>query len=125
MSRASPDSRTSTIRPDRALIARQGLNVKDVQSIVETAIGGKTVTQIYEGDKYFDLQLRYPEEKRNSVEAIGAILVRTPGGARIPLSQLAEIAMVEGPGPDQPRIRPTPDRDRMQYHRARSGRFRR
>ncbi len=86
-----------TIRPDRARIARHGLNVKDVQSVVETAIGGKTATLIYQGDKYFDLQLRYPEEKRNSVDAIGAILVRTPGGARIPLSQLSEIAMVEGP----------------------------
>jgi cobalt-zinc-cadmium resistance protein CzcA len=86
-----------TVRPDRARIARLGLNVEDVQSIVEAAVGGKTVTQIYEGDKYFDLQIRYPEARRNSVETIGAILVRTPGGARIPLSQVADIAMLEGP----------------------------
>jgi len=86
-----------TVRPDRARIARLGLNVEDVQSVVETAVGGKTVTQIYEGDRYFDLQVRYPEERRNSVETIGAILVRTPGGARVPLSQVAEIAMLEGP----------------------------
>jgi len=86
-----------TVRPDRARIARLGLNVEDVQSVVEAAVGGKTVTQIYEGDRYFDLQVRYPEERRNSVETIGAILVRTPGGARVPLSQVAEIATLEGP----------------------------
>jgi heavy metal efflux system protein len=86
-----------TVQPDRGRIARLGLNVEDVQAVVEAAVGGKTVTQIYEGDKYFDLQIRYPEPRRNSVETIGAILVRTPGGARIPLSQVAEIAMLEGP----------------------------
>ncbi len=86
-----------TVRADRARIARLGLNVEDVQSVVETAVGGKTVTEIYEGDRFFDLQLRYPEDRRDSVEAIGAILVRTPGGARIPLSQVADIAMIEGP----------------------------
>ncbi len=86
-----------TVRPDRGRIARLGLNVEDVQSIVEAAVGGKTVTQIYEGDKYFDLQIRYPEARRNSAETIGAILVRTPGGARVPLSQVADIAVLEGP----------------------------
>jgi len=86
-----------TVRPDRARIARLGLNVEDVQSVVEAAVGGKTVTQMYEGDRYFDLQVRYPEGRRNSAETIGAILVRTPGGARIPLSEVAEIAMLEGP----------------------------
>jgi cobalt-zinc-cadmium resistance protein CzcA len=86
-----------TVRPDRSRIARLGLNVEDVQDVVEAAVGGKTVTQVYEGDRYFDLQVRYPEASRNSVETIGAILVRTPGGARIPLSQVADIAMLEGP----------------------------
>jgi cobalt-zinc-cadmium resistance protein CzcA len=86
-----------TIEPDRARIARLGLNVEDVQAVVETAVGGKTVTELYEGDRYFDLQLRYPEERRNSPETIGAILVRTPGGARVPLGQIAEITMLEGP----------------------------
>ncbi len=86
-----------TVRPDRARIARLGLNVEDVQSVVEAAVGGKTVTELYEGDRYFDLQLRYPEERRNSPETIGAILVRTPGGARVPLSDVAEITMAEGP----------------------------
>ncbi len=113
-----------TVRPDRARIARLGLNVEDVQAVVEAAVGGKTVTQIYEGDRYFDLQIRYPEARRNSVETIGAILLRTPGGARIPLSQVADIAMIEGPEPDQPRVRPAPDRCRVQHHRPRSRRLR-
>jgi cobalt-zinc-cadmium resistance protein CzcA len=86
-----------TVRADRARTARLGLNVADVQDVVETAVGGKTVTLIYEGDKYFDLQLRYPEDRRDSAEAIGAILVKTPAGARIPLSQVADVAVVEGP----------------------------
>ena len=86
-----------SVRPDRAKIARYGINVADVQAIVETAIGGKAVTQIYEGEKYFDLQLRFLESRRDSVEAIGDILVSAPGGARLPLSQLADIGMSEGP----------------------------
>jgi cobalt-zinc-cadmium resistance protein CzcA len=86
-----------TVRPDRARIARFGLDVEDIQSVVEAAVGGKTVTQIYEGDRYFDLQIRYPEEQRDSLAAIGAIRVRTPGGARVPLGQVADIAMLEGP----------------------------
>jgi len=86
-----------TIRADRARIARVGLNVEDIQDVVEVAIGGKTVTLIYEGDKFFDLQLRYPEEKRDSLETVGAILIRTPGGAWLPLAELADISFVEGP----------------------------
>ncbi|HUU05523.1 MAG TPA: CusA/CzcA family heavy metal efflux RND transporter [Patescibacteria group bacterium] len=86
-----------TIRADRARIARHGLHVEDVQDIVEVAIGGKTVTLIYEGDKFFDLQLRYPEGKRDSLETVGAILIRTPGGAWLPLGEVAEISFIEGP----------------------------
>ena len=86
-----------TVRPDRARLARLGLGVEDVQAVVEAAVGGKTVTSIYEGDRSFDLQVRYPEARRGSPEAIGAILVRAPGGARVPLGQVAEISVVEGP----------------------------
>jgi len=86
-----------SIKTDRARIARYGINVEDVQTIVETAVGGKPVTQLFEGEKYFDVQLRFPEEKRNSLESIGNILVQSPRGTRIPLSQLAEIFTSEGP----------------------------
>jgi cobalt-zinc-cadmium resistance protein CzcA len=88
---------TITVRPDRAAVARHGLDVEDVQSVVETAVGGKTATLIYQGDRYFDLQVRYPLERRDSVEAIREILVRTPEGARIPLRDLADIVTAEGP----------------------------
>jgi heavy metal efflux system protein len=87
-----------SIKADRARIARYGLSVEDIQTIVETAIGGKTVTRLYEGEKSFDVQLRFPEARRDSIESIGNILVRSPAGARVPLSQLADIASGEGPG---------------------------
>ena len=86
-----------TIRADRDRIARLGLHVEDVQDVVEAAIGGKTVTLIYEGDKFFDLQLRYPEGRRDSLETVGAILIRTPAGAWLPLGEVAEISFIEGP----------------------------
>ena len=89
---------TISIKADRARIARYGLSVEDIQSVVETAVGGKTVTRLYEGEKFFDVQLRFPEARRDSIEAIGNILIRTPSGARVPLSQVAEIASGEGPG---------------------------
>jgi cobalt-zinc-cadmium resistance protein CzcA len=86
-----------TVRPDRAAIARYGLSVEDVQFVVETAVGGKTVTQLYEGEKFFGVQLRYPEDRRDSVQSIGAIQVHTPQGGRVPLSELAAITAGEGP----------------------------
>jgi cobalt-zinc-cadmium resistance protein CzcA len=86
-----------TVRPNRSAIARHGLSVADVQSVVETAIGGKTVTRIYEGEKYFDVQLRAPENRRDSIPAIGGLPVRTPLGGRVPLAELADISAGEGP----------------------------
>ncbi len=86
-----------SVRADRAKIARYGINVASIQSIVETAIGGRTVTRVYEGEKYFDLQLRYAGEYRDSAEKIGDLLVRAPDGVRVPLSQVAEVSRTEGP----------------------------
>jgi cobalt-zinc-cadmium resistance protein CzcA len=86
-----------SVRPDRAKIARYGINVADVQAVVETAVGGKAITRIYEGERYFDLQIRYPQHRRDSIESIGNILVRAPNGVRIPISQLAAVDMSEGP----------------------------
>jgi heavy metal efflux system protein len=86
-----------SIRIEREKIARFGINAEDVQTIVETAVGGKTVTHLYEEEKSFGVQLRFPESRRNSREAIGAILVASARGTRIPLSQLAEISSSEGP----------------------------
>jgi heavy metal efflux system protein len=86
-----------TIQVRRDQIARYGINVNDVLNVVEIAVGGKAASQVYEENRFFDLTVRFPEEKRNSVEAIGAILVDSPGGARVPLRQLADISVVDGP----------------------------
>jgi cobalt-zinc-cadmium resistance protein CzcA len=86
-----------SIKIDRARISRFGINVDDVQAMVETAVGGKSVTQLFEGEKYFDVVLRFPEEKRDSMEDIGNILVVSSQGQKIPLNQLTDIYSSEGP----------------------------
>jgi heavy metal efflux system protein len=86
-----------TITIDRAKIARYGLNVSDVQEVIEIALGGKAASQFYEENRNFDIMVRFPEENRNSVESIGNILVSAPGGAKVPLAQIATIAITEGP----------------------------
>jgi heavy metal efflux system protein len=86
-----------TIEIDRPRIARYGLNISDIQNIVEIAIAGKPASKFYEENRNFDIAVRLPEESRNSVETIGSILVPTEGGANIPLNQLAKVSLTEGP----------------------------
>jgi cobalt-zinc-cadmium resistance protein CzcA len=86
-----------TVDIDRGKIARYGINVADIQEIIETAIGGKTATEIFEGDKRFAVLLRFPEEKRNSAQAIENIFVKASNGANIPLASLAKVSISEGP----------------------------
>lgn len=86
-----------TVDIDRRKIARYGINVADIQEIVETAIGGKVATHVYEGPRRFQLLLRFPFEARNSIQAIGEIRVKAASGAPIPMSDLATIEMREGP----------------------------
>ena len=85
------------IEIDRDKIARYGINVADIHAIIETAIGGREASKVYEGLKVFGLAVRFPEEARNDVEPIREILVPSPGGALIPLGQLAKVDVVEGP----------------------------
>ena len=86
------------ITPDRALCGRYGLNVGDVEAVVQAAIGGQAVTQVYEGEKHFDLTVRWaPRATASDLKAIRDILVATPDGAQVPLGQLAQIAEEEGP----------------------------
>jgi cobalt-zinc-cadmium resistance protein CzcA len=85
------------IRVDRNKIARYGLNVRDVLAVIEIAIGGKAATQVYEGNRAFDLTVRFPEDMRNSIEKLADALVGTSDGIGIPLNQLADIALQEGP----------------------------
>ncbi len=85
------------VRVDRGKIARYGMNVREVLAIVEIAIGGKAATQVFEGNRSFDLTVRFPEAQRNSIEKLANVLVGTSDGIGIPLSQLADISLQEGP----------------------------
>jgi len=85
------------IEIDRDKIARYGINVADIHDVIETAIGGKEASKIYDGLKVFGLAVRFPEEARNDVEPIREILIPTPQGALIPLGQLAKVYVTEGP----------------------------
>ena len=85
------------ISPGRDVCARYGLNTGDVNGVVQAAIGGQAIVQVYEGEKFFDLTVRWKPEYRLSLEAIREITVSTPDGAQVPLGQLAEIQVVDGP----------------------------
>ena len=86
-----------TIDIDRTAIARFGINVADVQNLIETAIGGKAVTTLYEGERRYAVAVRFPEAARGTVEAIASTLLPAPGGALVPLSAVAAIRLVDGP----------------------------
>ncbi|HEX7136307.1 MAG TPA: efflux RND transporter permease subunit, partial [Vicinamibacterales bacterium] len=81
---------------DREAVARYGINVRDVQDVIEMAIGGRSVSEFFEGERRFDITVRYLPEARTDPSAIGTILVATRDGARIPLAQLADIRVVDG-----------------------------
>ncbi len=84
------------IQIDRARAARYGILSGDINAVVQAAIGGAPVTQVIQGDRRFDLAVRYPEANRSTPEAISAILVPTPDGTRIPLGQIANVSIREG-----------------------------
>lgn len=86
-----------TVDIDREKAARYGLNISDVQNVIEVAVAGKAASKFYEENRSFDISVRLPEEKRNSVEAIRNILLTTKSGIYIPLEQVADIKIVEGP----------------------------
>jgi heavy metal efflux system protein len=85
------------IKPDRAALARYGINVEDVNDLIESIVAGKTAGLVYEGEQRFNLVVRLSEATSRDVETIKLLLVSAPNGARIPLSQLAEVSVVEGP----------------------------
>jgi len=85
-----------TISPDRAKIARYGINVDDVGTVVQAAIGGQTATQVIQGEKLFDLIVRMEPQFRSGARDIGNLLVPAPGGQQIPLSELATIKEASG-----------------------------
>jgi heavy metal efflux system protein len=86
-----------SINIDRLKIARHGINVSDVLRIIEMSIGGKSATKFYEENRAFEVVVRYPGEFRNSAATIGNTLVPTRGGYNMPLNQLADITIHQGP----------------------------
>jgi cobalt-zinc-cadmium resistance protein CzcA len=86
-----------TIDIDRRAIARHGINVSDVNDIIETAIGGRVSTEVYEGERRFSAVVRFPESFRDSPEAIGQILLKSPNGALVRLEDLAQVRVIDGP----------------------------
>jgi heavy metal efflux system protein len=84
------------IRIDRAKAARYGLAAADVNATIQAAVGGAAVTQIIEGDRRFDLAVRFPERFRNGPEAIKGILLAAPDGSRIPIGQIADVETHDG-----------------------------
>ncbi|MFP6615233.1 MAG: efflux RND transporter permease subunit, partial [Candidatus Hydrogenedentota bacterium] len=85
------------IKVDREAIARYGINVGDVQGIIQTAVGGKESGQIFEGIRRFDIVVRYAPEARDTREAIAEILVPGPDSLKVPLSELVLIEEIVGP----------------------------
>ncbi|MBK8809689.1 MAG: efflux RND transporter permease subunit [Acidobacteria bacterium] len=84
------------IKPDRAAIARYGLNVEDVNDLVESVVAGKEAGQVYEGEQRFNLVVRLNEESGATVDSIRNLVLTASNGSRVPLSQVAEIKLAEG-----------------------------
>src|SRR4030095_8693818 len=85
------------ISVDRAAAARYGIGVGDVQQVIETAIGESTLTTTIEGRQRFPVRVRYAPQFRTNPEDLGRVVVSAPGGASVPLSQLATIEHARGP----------------------------
>ncbi len=81
---------------DRDKIARYGINVADVEAVISAAVGGQAATQVIQGEKLFDLVVRMQPQFRSSAHEIGQLLVGTPDGKQIPLSELATIRQGNG-----------------------------
>jgi len=84
------------IHINRQEVARYGINVRDVQDVIELAVGGRAVSTLFEGERRFDITVRYVPEARVDSSAIGSIVITTRDGGRIPLAQLAEIQVING-----------------------------
>ncbi|HEX7666177.1 MAG TPA: efflux RND transporter permease subunit, partial [Polyangiaceae bacterium] len=85
------------IVPDRTACARYGLNTGDVEQVIQAAIGGQAVTSVYQGEKRFDLSVRFLEPYRSSIEAIKEITIATPDGGNVALGQIASVTQENGP----------------------------
>ncbi|MET0377717.1 MAG: CusA/CzcA family heavy metal efflux RND transporter [Spongiibacteraceae bacterium] len=86
-----------TVTPKRELLARYGLSVADVQTVVGTAFGGEPAGTLFEGDRRFDILVRLPESLRNDSRAIEQLTVALPQGGYVPLHEVAAVSIAEGP----------------------------
>ncbi|HEY3885347.1 MAG TPA: CusA/CzcA family heavy metal efflux RND transporter, partial [Vicinamibacterales bacterium] len=84
------------ISPNRERIAQYGLNVSDINTLIETAIGGTAATQVIQGERQFDLVVRLQEPYRANMDAIKNLLIATPDGQQLPLSQFADVRVEKG-----------------------------
>src|SRR5206468_1650978 len=84
------------IEVDRARSARYGLNVADVEDVVETALGGKVGTEIWDGDRRYGVAVRLREQDREDIAAIRNVLIDTPAGSRVPLPDVADVSVRAG-----------------------------
>jgi len=91
-----PDQAQLRILVKRSEVARYGVNVEDIQNLIELAVGGRAVSTLFEGERRFDITARYSPESRSDITQLGNILVHTEGGGRVPLAQLAEIRVITG-----------------------------
>lgn len=85
------------IIPDRQEMARYNLSMTDLNGLVETAVGGKVATELVDGQMRFGVKVRFPENRRNSIAAIKALLLPSRDGARVQLGRVADIRRIEGP----------------------------
>jgi cobalt-zinc-cadmium resistance protein CzcA len=85
------------INLDRQAIARHGFNASDINDLIETAIGGKIATRIFEGQRSFSAAVRFPEDHRGDIETISNTLLTSPNGSKIALKDLAQIEIKDGP----------------------------
>ena len=81
---------------NRKKAARYGLNVSDVQDAIETAVGGKAVSQVLQGEQRYDLVVRYDAPYRNTKEAVENIRLVAPSGERVSLAQLCDVQVLDG-----------------------------
>jgi heavy metal efflux system protein len=86
------------IEGDRAAAARYGINVSDITNLIQTGVGGAAVTQVYVGDRVYDVTVRFPLDARNNPEALGNLVITTSSGMQVPLSQLVTIKQRNGEG---------------------------
>lgn len=85
------------VEPDRLAAARYGLNIDDLNQVIAAAVGGINITQTVEGLERYPVNLRFPRERRDDVHKLRALPLVTPTGAQIPLAQVAEVRIVDGP----------------------------